>query len=103
MLTGKATAIAHGAATIVNAIALGTGAAFGVDLWTKAEVELTEEPYVFEAEITSDQKESTVLIEKTVFRGCGATNFFTTRKRAHHGESQMLSTGDILGDSQSSQ
>ncbi len=68
MLTGKVTAIAHGAATIVNAIALGKGAAFGVDLWTKAEVELTYEPYVFKAEITSDPKESTVLIEKTVCR-----------------------------------
>ena len=66
MLTEKATAIAHGAATIVNAIALGKGSAFGVDLWTKAEVKLTNEPNVFEAEITSDPKESTILIEKTV-------------------------------------
>jgi shikimate kinase len=65
---GKATAIAHGAATIVNAIALGKGAAFGVDLWTKAEVKLTDEPHVFKAEITSDPKESTVLIEKAVQR-----------------------------------
>jgi shikimate kinase len=68
MLTEKATAIAHGAATIVNAIALGKGSAFGVDLWTKAEVKLTNEPNVFEAEITSDPKESTILIEKTVSR-----------------------------------
>ncbi len=66
MLTGKATAIAHGAATIVNAIALGKGAAFGVDLWTKAEVKLTDDPFIFKAEITSDPKESTLLIEKTV-------------------------------------
>ena len=64
----KATALAHGAATIVNAIALGKGAAFGVDLWTKAEVELTNEPHVFSSEITSDPKESTLLIEKTVSR-----------------------------------
>jgi shikimate kinase len=68
MVTGKATAIAHGAATIVNAIALGKGAAFGVDLWTKAEVKLTGEPNVIKAEITSDPEESTVLIEKTVSR-----------------------------------
>ncbi len=61
-------AIAHGAATIVNAIALGKGAAFGVDLWTKAEVKLTDEPHVFKAEITSDPKENTALIEKTVLR-----------------------------------
>jgi shikimate kinase len=65
---GKAQAIAHGAATIVNAIALGKGAAFGVDLWTKAEVELTDEPRVFKGEITSDPAETTVLIEKTAER-----------------------------------
>jgi shikimate kinase len=64
-LTGKATAIAHGAATIINAIALGKGAAFGVDLWTKAEVILTNEPGVFKAEIVSDPKEGTLLVEKT--------------------------------------
>ena len=61
-------AIAHGAATIVNAIALGKGAAFGVDLWTKAEVKLTDDPHVFKAEITSGPKENTALIEKTVLR-----------------------------------
>jgi shikimate kinase len=67
-MTEKAEAIAHGAATIVNAIALGKGAAFGVDLWTKAEVRLTEEPNVIKGEITSDPTESTALIEKTVSR-----------------------------------
>lgn len=67
-MTGKAVAIAHGAATIVNAIALGKGAAFGVDLWTRAEVKLTEEPGVIRAEIVSDPKESTLLIEKTAAR-----------------------------------
>ncbi|MCL4429355.1 MAG: shikimate kinase [Chloroflexi bacterium] len=67
-MTGKATAIAHGAATIVNAIALGKGAAFGVDLWTKAEVKLTNEPGIITAQIASDPKESTLLIEKTVAR-----------------------------------
>jgi shikimate kinase len=67
-VNGKAEAIAHGAATIVNAIALGKGAAFGVDLWTKAEVRLTEEPQVIKGEITSDPAESPVLIERTVLR-----------------------------------
>ena len=67
-MAGKASALAHGAATIVNAIALGKGAAFGVDLWTKAEVSLTSEPHVYIAEITSDPKESTLLVEKTVQR-----------------------------------
>ena len=65
-MTGKAEAIAHGAATIVNAIALGKGAAFGVDLWTKAEVELTMEPNVIKGEITSDPAESIILIDRTV-------------------------------------
>ena len=67
-MTGKAVAVAHGAATIVNAIALGKGAAFGVDLWTRAEVQLTDEPSVIRAEIVSDPKESTLLIEKTASR-----------------------------------
>jgi len=67
-VNGKAQAVAHGAATIVNAIALGKGAAFGVDLSTKAEVALTDEPAVITGEITSDPTESTVLIEKTVKR-----------------------------------
>jgi shikimate kinase len=68
MAIGKAEAVAHGAATIVNAIATGEGAAFGVDLWTKAEVKLTDEPKVIKGEITSDPSESTLLIEKTVAR-----------------------------------
>lgn len=67
-MTGEATAIAHGAATIVNAIALGKGAAFGVDLWTKAEVKLTDKPSVVEVEIASDPHESTLLVEKTIMR-----------------------------------
>lgn len=65
-MTGKAAALSHGAATIVNAIALGKGAAFGVNLSTKAEVTLTDEPAVITGEITSDPAESIVLIEKTV-------------------------------------
>jgi shikimate kinase len=67
-VTEKAVAIAHGAATIVNAIALGKGAAFGVDLWTKAEVKLTDEPQIIKGEITSDPAESPVLIERTASR-----------------------------------
>jgi len=65
-LTGNAAAVAHGAATIVNAMALGKGAAFGVDLFTKAEVKLTDEPSVISAEIASDPKEGTLLMEKAV-------------------------------------
>jgi shikimate kinase len=65
---GKATAIAHGAATIVNAIALGKGAAFGVDLWTKAEVKITNKPGTIEVEIANDPNENPLLVQKTVFR-----------------------------------
>jgi len=65
-LTGKAEAIAHGAATIVNAIATGKGAAVGVDLWTRARVHLTDKPRVIEGSIVSDPTENPVLIEKTV-------------------------------------
>jgi shikimate kinase len=61
-------AIAYGAATIVNAMALGKGAALGVDLWTKAEVILTDDPKIINGEITSDRSEDTSLIEKTVAR-----------------------------------
>jgi shikimate kinase len=39
-----------------------------VDLWTKAEVSLTDEPAVVNGEIASDPAESTALIEKTVAR-----------------------------------
>ncbi|MCS7125210.1 MAG: shikimate kinase [Candidatus Bathyarchaeota archaeon] len=63
---GKATAISYGGATIINAIATGKGAAFGVKLWTKAEVRLTDNPHVIRGEIASDPFESTVLIEETV-------------------------------------
>jgi shikimate kinase len=62
------TATAHGAATIVNAIAIGKGAAFGVDLWTKAKVTITDEPKVIQGKIYSDLSENTLLIEKTVAR-----------------------------------
>jgi len=67
-LTQKGEAIAYGAATIVNAIALGKGAALGVDLWTKASVILTDDPLVVSGEIISDISENTSLIEKTVLR-----------------------------------
>ncbi len=65
---GSATAVAYGAATIVNAMATGQGAAFGVDLWTKAEVKLTSDPKVIIGEIQSDPTENTALIEGAVAR-----------------------------------
>ena len=62
----KAEAICYGAATIVNAIATGKGAAFGAKLWTKAEVKLTNEPGIIEGDIVSDPEENNILIQKTV-------------------------------------
>jgi len=65
-LNGKAEAISHGAATIINAIATGKGAAIGVDLWTKARVRLTDKPEIIESTIVSDPTENPALIENTV-------------------------------------
>ncbi len=67
-MSREATAVAHGAATIINAIALGKGAAFGVNLWTKAHVELTDEPEIIQAEITSDPNESPSLTQNAAIR-----------------------------------
>lgn len=78
-MTFKGKAIAHGAATIVNAIALGKGAALGVDLWTKAEVVLNHNPKIIIGEILSDSTEDTKLIEKAaarVFRFFNVDNEF---------------------------
>jgi shikimate kinase len=65
-LTGFGEALAHGAATIINAIATGKGAAFGVDLWTKAEVSLTGETGVVTGRILSDAEEDDTLIREAV-------------------------------------
>jgi len=64
----SASAIAYGAATIVNAIATGKGAALGVDLWTKAKVELTDKPGIIEGRILSDPGEDTNLIKRVIRR-----------------------------------
>jgi shikimate kinase len=61
----SAEATAYGAVTVVNAIATGRGAAFGIDLWTKAKVRLTEDGAI-ETRILNDEKESTWLAETCV-------------------------------------
>ena len=66
MLTGHAEAISYGAATIINAIATGKGAAVGVDLWTKAAVTLTDEIGYIDVIIHSDSSENPTLAQKTV-------------------------------------
>jgi len=65
-LNEKAEALSHGAATIINAIAAGKGAAIGVDLWTKVRVQITDKPGIIQGKIVSDPSENPVLIEKTV-------------------------------------
>jgi len=67
-LTERAEAISHGAATIINAIATGKGAAVGVDLWTKAAVVLTDEAEHVDVTIRSDSSENPGLVQKTVGR-----------------------------------
>ncbi len=67
-MRGKAEAVSHGAATIINAIATGKGAAIGVDLWTKARVQVTDKSGVIEGKIMSDPREDPILINKTVRR-----------------------------------
>ena len=61
----SAEAVAYGAVTIVNAMATGKGAAFGIDLWTKARVKLTDDD-IIETHILNDEKENTLLAEKCV-------------------------------------
>jgi shikimate kinase len=62
-MSRRGEAIAYGAITIVNALATGKGAAFGIDLWTKAGVELTNDGKLGTT-IFNDRTESTVLVEK---------------------------------------
>lgn len=64
-MKGHGEAIAYGAVTIVNALATGKGAAFGIDLWTKARVELTNDRAI-ETTILSEKDENTLLVEKCV-------------------------------------
>ena len=63
-MIGKA--FCHGAATIVNGIALGKGAAYGIALETTAEVELTDEPDIFNVKIVGDENEKPLLSEHCV-------------------------------------
>ena len=67
-MIARAEAISHGAATIINAIATGKGAAVGVDLWTKATVVLTDNAGQVDVVIHSDISENPVLAKKTVSR-----------------------------------
>lgn len=61
-------AIAHGAATLVNAISTGRGAAVGVSLWTKARVELNRDVGKITATIQNEPHESLELVSAVVRR-----------------------------------
>ena len=65
-MTGFGEAIAYGAATIINAISTGYGAAFGVDLWTKARVRLTDNSGSVQGHIISEPSEDTLLIQEAI-------------------------------------
>jgi shikimate kinase len=64
-MKGRGEATARGAVTIVNALATGKGAAFGIDLWTKATVELSSDKTI-ETTILNEKNENTLLVEKCV-------------------------------------
>lgn len=59
----EGSAYCHGAATIINGIATGKGAAFGIGLKTEAKVQLTDEPGIFEIKIEGDEGENPKLAE----------------------------------------
>ncbi|MCJ7634279.1 shikimate kinase [Candidatus Bathyarchaeota archaeon] len=63
---GFGEAVAYGAGTIINAIATGKGAAFGVNLWTKARVRLTNKIGEIEGKILSEPSEDMKLIKEVV-------------------------------------
>jgi shikimate kinase len=58
-------AIAYGAVTIVSALATGRGAAVGIDLWTKARVDLNKNGTI-RTRILSDPEEKTTLANQCV-------------------------------------
>jgi len=64
-MNGRGEGTAYGAVTIVNALAGGKGAAFGIDLNTQANVELTDDGAI-ETNILGGEDESTLLVEKCV-------------------------------------
>ncbi len=62
----EAEAKAFGAATIINAIGLGKGAAFGIDIWTQARVQITDSKENIDVSIKNDPDENKELAIHTV-------------------------------------
>lgn len=75
---GFGEAISHGAATVINAIAMGSGGALGVNLWTLARVTLTQEPSIVRGRVLSEPSENTNLIQEAV---CVVLRHFRVQNR----------------------
>jgi shikimate kinase len=69
-MKGTGQALSHGAISILNAFPTGKGGALGVDLWTRAKINLREGPGEISGFISSDPQESTRLtvtvVQKTL-------------------------------------
>ena len=69
-MKGTGRALSHGAISILNAFPTGKGGALGVDLWTRAKVNLQEGPGQISGFISSDPEESNKLavtvVQKTM-------------------------------------
>jgi shikimate kinase len=69
-MKGTGQALSHGAISILNAFPTGKGGALGIDLWTRAKINLREGPGEISEFISSDPQESTRLtvtvVQKTL-------------------------------------
>src|SRR5439155_14260595 len=65
-MKGNGQAVAHGAASILNAFATGKGAAIGVDLWTRARVSLKDGEGETSGFVSSNPQESSKLAIRVV-------------------------------------
>ncbi len=60
-MKGTGQALSHGAISILNAFPTGKGGALGIDLWTRAKVNLREGPGQISGFVSSDPEESNTL------------------------------------------
>ncbi len=65
-MKGTGQALAHGAISILNALAAGKGGAMSIDLWTRAKVNLRNGADGIQGYVSSDPKESSTLVVKVV-------------------------------------
>lgn len=67
-MKGAGQALSHGAISILNAFPTGKGGALGVDLWTRAKVDLREGPGEISGFVSSDPEESNKLATTVVLK-----------------------------------